>query len=178
MRKKQRMKKNNKIQSNKIQNNKISVELDITLLSADELDELKNTPKGEQEKWKLFKGIEQAASRNQDYFNSLIISSFGVDNGSQPKGSRAFDCRRLNMRGNGLNLKTGRGCDEEFQEIARSDHEFKEFIYLVAKCVIENGLTNISFYCSKGHHRSVAAATLFRDTFAKKAKIFHTCLKK
>ena len=157
---------------------KINLDVDMSSLTSNELNEFKNVPKGEKEKWKMFKGIEQAVARNEEYFNNLIISSFGMDNGSQPKGSRAFDCRRLNMRGHGLDLKFGRGCDEEFQKIAEDDHEFKEFIYLVAKCVLENGLQNISFYCSKGHHRSVAASTLFRDTFAKKAKIFHTCLKK
>lgn len=124
------------------------------------------------------KGIEQAVRRNQDYFNNLTVSSFGIDNGSQPKGSRAFDCRRLNLRGSGLDLKFGRGCDDEFQKIASNDPEFIEFVHLVAKCVLENGLTNISFYCSKGHHRSVAAATLFCKTFAPYAKLFHTCLKK
>ena len=107
-----------------------------------------------------------------------MLSSYGIDNGSQPKGSRAFDCRRLNLRGHGLDLRFGRGCDCSFQKIASSDPEFAEFIYLVAKCVLENGLTNISFYCSKGHHRSVGAACLFRDTFAPLAKIHHTCLKK
>lgn len=158
--------------------NKIELNVDLSLLTDNEIKEFKKIPKAEQEKWKMFKGIEQAVSRNEEYFNNLIISSFGIDNGSQPKGSRAFDCRRLNMRGHGLNLKLGRGCDPEFQEIAESNHEFKEFIYLVAKCVLENSLQHISFYCSKGHHRSVAASTLFRDTFAKKAKIYHTCLKK
>jgi RNase adaptor protein for sRNA GlmZ degradation len=157
---------------------KVTLNVDMSLLTDKELNEYNRTPKSEQEKWKMFKGIEQAVSRNENYFNNLIISSFGIDNGSQPKGSRAFDCRRLNMRGHGLDLKSGRGCDDEFQKIAEDDHEFKEFIYLVAKCVLENSLQNISFYCSKGHHRSVAAATLFRDTFAKEAKIYHTCLKK
>lgn len=158
--------------------NKINLDIDMNLLTVSELNEFKTVPKTEKEKWKMFKGIEQAVSRNEDYFNNLIISSFGIDNGSQPKGSRAFDCRRLNMRGHGLDLKSGRGCDDEFQKIAEDDPEFKEFIYLVAKCVLENGLQHISFYCSKGHHRSVAASTLFRDTFAKQAKIYHTCLKK
>jgi RNase adaptor protein for sRNA GlmZ degradation len=156
----------------------ISLKCDVNLLDKNEFEILRKLPSSEIEKWKFYKGIDQAVKRNQDYFNNLIISSYGIDNGSQPKGSRAFDCRRLNLRGHGLDLKFGRGCDEEFQKIATSDCEFVEFIYLVAKCVLENGLTNISFYCSKGHHRSVGASCFFRDTFAPNAHIYHTCLKK
>lgn len=159
---------------------KISIDIDFEKLNEVEKREMlkMKNDKIEFNKWKILKGIEQAVKRNQDYFNNLIVHSFGVDNGSQPKGSRAFDCRRLNLRGSGLDLKFGRGCDDEFQKIASADPEFIEFIHLVAKCVLENSLTNISFYCSKGHHRSVAAATLFCNTFAPKAKLFHTCLKK
>lgn len=157
---------------------KVSINVDMDKLSENEVDEFKKLPSHEITKWKMFKGIEQAVKRNEEYFNSISIWSYGIDNGSQPKDSRAFDCRRLNMRGHGLDLRFGRGCDDNFQKIAQSDPEFMEFIYLVAKCVIENNLTNIAFYCSKGHHRSVAAATLFKNMFAKEAKIYHTCLKK
>jgi RNase adaptor protein for sRNA GlmZ degradation len=156
----------------------VSLALNVDLLTKQDQVLLAQIPSYEIVKWKFYKGIDQAVQRNQDYFNNLVISSYGIDNGSQPKGSRAFDCRRLNLRGHGLDLRFGRGCDENFQKIATSDHEFLEFIYLVAKCVLENGLTNISFYCSKGHHRSVGAACFFRDTFSPNAKIHHLCLKK
>lgn len=157
---------------------KVSLKCDLSLLNTKDQIEFEKLGSKEIEKWKLFKGIEQAAARNQDYFNKITIWSYGIDNGSQPKGSRAFDCRRLNMRGHGLDLRTGRGCDPEFQKIATQDHEFVEFVYLVAKCVLENNLTNIAFYCSKGHHRSVAAATFFQHKFSPKATVYHTCLKK
>jgi RNase adaptor protein for sRNA GlmZ degradation len=156
----------------------ISLDFNPALLTPHERAEMTTIRPQDLEEWKADKGIEQAVRRNAEYFDNLIISTYGIDNGSQPLGSRAFDCRRLNLLGNGLDLKSGRGCDPEFQACARTDPEFQKFIIMVAKCILENGLTNIAFYCSKGHHRSVAAATLFRDRFAKNAKIYHTCLRK
>lgn len=148
-------------------------------LTIDEQAEYKELPPSKQMKWKYSKGIEQAARRNLSFFNSMLITSYGADNGSIPKGSeKQFDCRRLNLRGHSLDLRKGRGCDPEFQKVAQEDEEFKEFIILAVKFVLENGYRHISFYCSKGHHRSVAAATLFCRKFAPSASVIHTCLKK
>lgn len=156
----------------------ISLAFNEDLLTPTERRELVQVRPQDLEEWKATKGIEQAVRRNAEYFDNLIIYTYGTDTGSCPKGSRAFDCRRLSLLGKGLNLRFGRGNDPEFQAYARSCPKFQKFILMVAKCILENGLTNIAFYCSRGHHRSVAAATLFRDTYAKNAGIRHLCLKK
>jgi RNase adaptor protein for sRNA GlmZ degradation len=126
--------------------------------------------------WETNKGIEQAW---RERGSIARVYSFGMDTSGAPRDSeRSFDCRRLNLRGHGLDLRFGRGCDPEFQAEAESDPEFLKFITLVAKCVMDNNYQVISFYCSKGHHRSVAAATLFARKFAPQVEVIHLCLKK
>jgi|HubBroStandDraft_1064217.scaffolds.fasta_scaffold284113_1 hypothetical protein len=153
---------------------------DPSTLTAVERAEWEHLPKGSRTlEWETNKGIEQAWVRGGWVTKVTHVWSFGKDNGAEPQGcERAFDCRRLNMRGHGLDLRFGRGNDPEFQAEASRDPEFLKFILLVAKCVMDNNYTRIAFYCSKGHHRSVAAATLWVTTFAPTACVVHTCLRK
>lgn len=159
----------------------ISLDFNESLLTSEEREELSQVSRISPQdvaEWKTEKGIEQAVRRNEEYFDNLIISTYGIDRMTAPKDSWPFDCRRLTLLGKGLDLKYGRGDDEDFQAYARSSPKFRRFIVMVAKCIIENNLTSVSFYCNQGQHRSVAAATLFRDRFAKNARIRHLCLKR
>lgn len=151
----------------------------IDKLTTQEHDEYQKVGKSMKVRWESDFMIRRQWSMTS-YSNDLrMIYSFGMDNGAIPSGTqKAFDCRRLNLRGHGLDLRFGRGNDDEFQKEAESDEEFKHFICLVAKCIMDNKYHTIAFYCSKGHHRSVAAAELFRRIFAPQCEIIHTCLKK
>jgi len=90
---------------------------------------------------------------------------------------RNFSASGLNGRGGNVDLRTMNGLSEGVQRnVARSDR-MQEWMRMVVKRIERDNLQTIAVNCSKGRHRSVAAAELLKKYYYPKAVIRHLTIR-
>mmetsp|Transcript_15767 Transcript_15767/g.37588 ORF Transcript_15767/g.37588 Transcript_15767/m.37588 type:complete len:122 (-) Transcript_15767:23-388(-) len=109
----------------------------------------------------------------------LLVYTYGKSvMKTPPKGSqRHFNACVLNGKGAGLDLKKMRGTDPELQHVVGRCRMFPEFIRMVVELIEREDLQCVSVYCSKGRHRSVAAAEILRRMYYPEATVQHLTIK-
>ena len=86
---------------------------------------------------------------------------------------RNFNAAILNGRRKGVNLKKLDGRSQEVQEVVRHCKMFVDLMNSVCKIVERDDLHTISFNCTKGRHRSAAAAELLKKLYYPNAQVAH-----
>ena len=86
---------------------------------------------------------------------------------------RNFNAAILNGRRRGINLKKLDGRSEEVQGVVRKCKLFADLMSSVQEVIEKDDLHIVAFNCSKGRHRSVAAAELLRELAYSNAEIIH-----
>lgn len=84
-----------------------------------------------------------------------------------------FNAGILNGRGGGADLRTMNGLSEEVQNNVKCCTLFPRWISMVCHKVEHSGLNTISINCTKGRHRSVAAAMILKETYYPQATVVH-----
>lgn len=84
-----------------------------------------------------------------------------------------FNAGVLNGRGGGANLRTMNGLSEEVQRNVASCGLFPRWLEMVTNKVEQSDLAIISINCTKGRHRSVAAAEILRSVYYPRATTRH-----
>jgi len=84
-----------------------------------------------------------------------------------------FNAGILNGRGGGADLKTMNGLWEEVQNNVASCGLFPRWISMVCAKVEHSDLKCISINCTKGRHRSVAAAEILKKLYYSRATVRH-----
>lgn len=84
-----------------------------------------------------------------------------------------FFAGQLNGRGHGVDLRRMNGKFEEIQIVVSNCGRFYDFMLEMLKKIETKNLSVISIYCTKGRHRSVAAAELLKKYYYADATIKH-----
>jgi hypothetical protein len=87
-----------------------------------------------------------------------------------------FNALVIQSNTSGLNLKNGRGTDEDIQKAVASGRRFSEVMTRIVTVVETKDLHFIGIYCRAGHHRSVACGELLKKHIYPSAKIKHLTL--
>ncbi|CAE8592730.1 unnamed protein product [Polarella glacialis] len=90
-----------------------------------------------------------------------------------PESQFNFNAGVLNGRGGGADLRTMNGLSEEVQRNVASCGLFPRWLEMVIHKVESANLSVISINCTKGRHRSVAAAEILRSVYYPQATIKH-----
>lgn len=90
-----------------------------------------------------------------------------------PDSQFNFNAGVLNGRGGGADLRTMNGLSEEVQNNILSCGLFPRWIEMVISKIEGAGLHTVSINCTKGRHRSVAAAELLRKVYYPGATMKH-----
>lgn len=90
-----------------------------------------------------------------------------------PDSEFNFNAGVLNGRGGGADLRTMNGLDEEVQKNVLSCGLFPRWIEMCCHKVEHSDCHTISINCTKGRHRSVAAAEILRKVYYPKATMKH-----
>lgn len=86
---------------------------------------------------------------------------------------RNFNAAILNGKRKGVNLKKLDGRSEEVQGVVKKCKLFADLMTSVQELIEKENLYIVSFNCSKGRHRSVAAGELLRELAYPNAEIVH-----
>lgn len=86
---------------------------------------------------------------------------------------RNFNAAILNGKRKGVNLKKLDGRSEEVQGVVKKCKLFADLMGSVQELIERENLHIVAFNCSKGRHRSVAAAELLRQVAYPNAEIVH-----
>jgi len=93
-----------------------------------------------------------------------------------PQAEVNFNAAVLNGRGRGINLKKNNGLSIEIQSQVSKCSLFPVWMEMVIGKVEKENLHAISINCTKGRHRSVAAAELLKKLFYRNAVIHHVTI--
>jgi len=93
-----------------------------------------------------------------------------------PDSQFNFNAGVLNGRGGGADLRSMNGLSEEVQNNVLSCGLFPRWIEMVCSKIEFSGLHTISINCTKGRHRSVAAAEILRKVYYPSATIKHVTI--
>lgn len=90
-----------------------------------------------------------------------------------PIGAVNFNASVLSGRGHGVNTRKMNGLWIEIQSQVSKCSMFPMWIELVIRKIEKEDIHHISINCTKGRHRSVAAAELLKKLYYKRADIHH-----
>lgn len=82
-----------------------------------------------------------------------------------------FNAKVLNGRGGQVDLREFNGTDPRIQNNVMGCNKFYDWLVMVIKSVTEKDYHHISVNCSKGRHRSVAAAILLKKLYFPNAEV-------
>lgn len=126
---------------------------------------------------------EEIPQMTDNYFTKslkpLLIYSWGrkLRKGPPLNVQKNFNAAILNGRRKGINLKKMDGRWEEVQDVVKKCKMFLSLMESVQKEIEKKDLTIVAFNCSKGRHRSVAAAELLKELLYPNSTIIHLELK-
>lgn len=105
----------------------------------------------------------------------LLIYTWGkvLRKAAPPDSQFNFNASVLNGRGGGADLRTQNGLSEEVQRNVCSCGLFPTWLRMVTSKIEGAGLDTVSINCSKGRHRSVAAAEILRSRYYPGATVKH-----
>eukprot|EP00439_Symbiodinium_sp_Y106_P042807 s5988_g5.t1 len=105
----------------------------------------------------------------------LLVLTWGkaLRKSAPPESEHNFNAGILNGRGGGADLKTMNGLWDEVQSNVASCGLFPRWISMVCAKVEHSNLSCISINCTKGRHRSVAAAEILKKTYYPNATVKH-----
>eukprot|EP00811_Abedinium_folium_P036098 NODE_8839_length_1466_cov_7.377894.p1 GENE.NODE_8839_length_1466_cov_7.377894~~NODE_8839_length_1466_cov_7.377894.p1 ORF type:complete len:388 (+),score=123.74 NODE_8839_length_1466_cov_7.377894:115-1278(+) len=93
---------------------------------------------------------------------------------SPPSDSQfTFNASVLNGKGGGADIRTQNGLCEEIQRNVASCALFPRWLEMVTSKIEGANLQCVSIVCTKGRHRSVAAAEILRKLFYRNASVSH-----
>jgi len=90
-----------------------------------------------------------------------------------PTGAVNFNAAVLSGRGHGVNTKKMNGLCLEVQTAVSKCSLFPTWMELVIRKIERDDLCHIAVNCTKGRHRSVAAAELLKRLYYKRADVHH-----
>jgi len=110
-----------------------------------------------------------------DRSRPLLIYTWGkaLRKAAPPDSGCNFNAGILNGRGGGADLRTMNGLSEEVQNNVASCGLFPRWITMVCHKVEHSNLDCISINCTKGRHRSVAAAEILKQVYSPQATTKH-----
>lgn len=105
----------------------------------------------------------------------LLIYTWGkaIRKAAPSDSEHNFNAGILNGRGGGADLRTMNGLSDEVQNNVASCNLFPRWISMVCAKVEHSDLHTISINCTKGRHRSVAAAEILRRLYYPHATVRH-----
>jgi hypothetical protein len=89
------------------------------------------------------------------------------------QSQRNFNACVLNGRAKGIDLRKNNGLCHDIQRVVSRCTAFKTWINMCIKKIETDNLRVVSINCSKGRHRSVAAAEILKKAYYPEAKIIH-----
>lgn len=93
---------------------------------------------------------------------------------SKPHQSQKnFNASVLNGRAKGIDLRTTNGLSLDIQRVVSRCTAFKTWINMCVGKIEADNLHTISINCSKGRHRSVAAAEILKKSYYPNSNIIH-----
>lgn len=97
---------------------------------------------------------------------------------AKPQNSQKnFNASILNGRGRGIDLRIMNGLSDEIQKVISRCNRFDDWIAMCIRNIEDNNLHSISVNCSKGRHRSVAAAEIMKKIYYHDADIVHLTIR-
>jgi len=90
-----------------------------------------------------------------------------------PKADRNFNAAVLNGRGGGVDLRHNNGTSEVVQARISRCSKFPEWISMVVGKIEQEDYKVVSVNCTKGRHRSVAAAEIMKKVYYPSAEVQH-----
>jgi len=105
----------------------------------------------------------------------LLVLTWGkaLRKAAPPESECNFNAGILNGRGGGADLRTMNGLSDEVQSNVACCSLFPRWISMVCAKVEHSDLRCISINCTKGRHRSVAAAEILRKLYYPRATVRH-----
>lgn len=105
----------------------------------------------------------------------LLIYTWGkaLRKGPPPDSQFNFNAGVLNGRGGGADLRTMNGLSEQVQKNVASCGLFPRWLQMVTSKIETAGLDKVSVNCTKGRHRSVAAAEIMKSVYYPNATVKH-----
>jgi len=105
----------------------------------------------------------------------LLIYTWGKALRKAPPADSQFNFNAsvLNGRGGGADLRTQNGLSQEVQDNVRCCGLFPTWLQMVCSKIETSNLHTVSINCTKGRHRSVAAAEILRNVYYPDATIRH-----
>jgi len=91
-----------------------------------------------------------------------------------PESQANFNAGILNGRGGGADIRVDNGLTEAVQNNVASCNLFPRWLEMVITKIETEGLGVVSINCTKGRHRSVAAAEILRREYYPNAAVVHT----
>jgi len=114
-----------------------------------------------------------------DSTRSLVIYTWGKAlRKSEPADSQHnFNAGILNGRGGGADLRTMNGTSDEVQRNVASCSLFPRWLEMACNKIETSTLQRISINCTKGRHRSVAAAEIMKKFYYPNAEVRHLTIR-
>jgi len=105
----------------------------------------------------------------------LLVYTWGkaLRKSAPPDSEHNFNAGILNGRGGGADLRTMNGLSDEVQSNVASCGLFPRWISMVCAKVEHSNCKVISINCTKGRHRSVAAAEILKKQYYPNAQLKH-----
>ncbi len=109
----------------------------------------------------------------------LLILTWGraLLKGTPQQSERNFNAGVLNGRGGSINLRKLNGLSDEIQGRISRCSLFPTWIKMVIDKIEDDDLMCISINCTKGRHRSVAAAEILKKVYYPAAQIDHLTIR-
>lgn len=126
-----------------------------------------------------FRYLPTAAELNVTADRPLHILTWGraLMKTAPHTSQHTFNAAVLNGRGGGVDLKKFNGLSEGVQHNVARCSLFPEWLRLVCSAIEKNNYTCVSIVCTKGRHRSVAAAEILQRLYYPEAIINHLTIK-